>query len=135
VSTVIEQSLLQTLPTPFKESTIMNNRRILSIVSASLIGLAAFGAQAQEINRTGEYPYATNVTPSAVSAAQVRQELMQAKASGQMGDSELYGLLPMNTDSTVSYEQTRADLAKWRADGYYFNDATYPVPGRTARKG
>ena len=113
----------------------MKTPRILGIVSAGLIGLAAFGVQAQEINRTGEYPYANSFTPSTVSAAQVRQELMQAKASGQIGDSELYGLLPMGTPSTTSYEQTRADLAKWRADGYYFNDATYPVPGRTVRKG
>ena len=113
----------------------MKTPRILGIVSAGLIGLAALGVQAQEINRTGEYPYANSFTPSTVSAAQVRQELMQAKANGQMGDSELYGLLPMGTPSTTSYEQTRADLAKWRADGYYFNDATYPVPGRTVRKG
>ncbi|WP_420223885.1 DUF4148 domain-containing protein [Pigmentiphaga litoralis] len=114
----------------------MTKTHVISALSATLIGLAAFGAQAQEINRTGEYPYASSTSQnSQVSAAQVHQELMQAKARGEVVDGDLYGLLPMSTDSDTSYAQTKQQLLQSKADGYYFNNATYPVPGRTAPRG
>jgi hypothetical protein len=114
----------------------MNTTTVISALSATLIGLAAFGAQAQDINRTGEYPYASSTSQSSdVSAAQVRQDLVQAKARGDVVDGDLYGLLPMSTESDTSYAQTKQQLLQSKAQGYYFNNATYPVPGRTARKG
>ena len=95
-------------------------------IAATVIGLASASAFAVSLDDGLTYPNATNLQ-SNMTRAQVRQELMQAKAAGLVNDGGAYPP-PMSQSSDRTFAQVRAQLDAYKARGLAFNDATYPVP-------
>jgi len=105
----------------------MKNITFARAIAAAVIGLASVSAYADspvvtDANYPGPMSLQSNTT-----RAQVRAELMQAKAAGQVFDGEQYPG-PQSLVSSRSYTEVRAELLKSKAEGFAFNDATYPVP-------
>jgi hypothetical protein len=113
----------------------MKKITILNVAAGILLGVASLSANAVQPTVTGEYPGAMSLESNRT-RAQVHEELMQAKAAGEVRNGEEYALPLTVTQgpSAVSREQVKAELAQWKAQGYFFNDATYPVPGRNAAR-
>lgn len=95
-------------------------------IVATVIGLASASAFAVSNDDGLTYPNAANLQ-SNMTRAQVRAELAQAKAAGQVFDGEEYPG-PMSLSSDMTTAQVRAQLDEYKAQGLAFNNATYPVP-------